>query len=300
MENTQTVKFFNRGPTPLVRLVFFSLLSLLLLFVDARYKYLESTRSVLSTLIYPLQRAAAFPSMLFSEIDDFFTTQTTLRRDNAQLREQHARDSAELQQLQGVMAENAHLRTMLEVRQRLKRQMRLVRIVYAERDPFQHKVMVDLSGQSGIEAGDAVLDSLGVVGQVTEVFPSLAEVTLITDKDHEVPVQVLRNGDRTILFGSGSSNEVELRYMPVAADIKVGDLLVTSGIGGTYPAGLPVAKVARVERDPDYPFAHVICTPVAGVSRNHWLFILSGKTNLPSRPEHPDENASAKSRKKPK
>ena len=136
--------------------------------------------------------------------------------------------------------------------------------------------------------------------QVTEVFPSLAEVTLITDKDHEVPVQVLRNGDRTILFGSGSSNEVELRYMPVAADIKVGDLLVTSGIGGTYPAGLPVAKVARVERDPDYPFAHVICTPVAGVSRNHWLFILSGKTNLPSRPEHPDENASAKSRKKPK
>ena len=167
MENTQTVKFFNRGPTPLVRLVFFSLLSLLLLFVDARYKYLESTRSVLSTLIYPLQRAAAFPSMLFSEIDDFFTTQTTLRRDNAQLREQRARDSAELQQLQGVMAENAHLRIMLEVRQRLKRQMRLVRIVYAERDPFQHKVMVDLSGQSGIEAGDAVLDSLGVVGDRT-------------------------------------------------------------------------------------------------------------------------------------
>lgn len=296
MENTQSVKFFNRGPTPLVRLVFFSLLSLLLLFVDARYKYLESTRNVLSALIYPLQRVAAFPPMLLSEIDDFFTTQGTLRRDNARLREQHARDSAELLQLQGALAENSQLRTLLEVRQRLSRRMHLVRIIYAERDPFQHKVMVDLSGQSGIQAGDAVVDGLGVVGQVTRAASSLAEVTLITDKDHEVPVQILRNGVRTILFGSGSANQVELRYMPVAADVQVGDLLVTSGIDGTYPAGLPVAKVASIERDPAYPFAHVTCTPAAGVSRHHWLFILSGKSTLPARRERQKEKRTAEDR----
>jgi rod shape-determining protein MreC len=298
MERTHSVKFFNRGPTPFVRLVFFSLLSLLLLFIDARYQYLESTRSVLSTLIYPLQRLATAPHLLWDEVDDFFTSQTHLRHDNEQLRGQHALDATKLLQLQGVEAENAQLRSLLEMRRRLELPMRLAGVIYAERDPFRHKLLVDLGAQSGVQAGQAVLDGRGVIGQITRVNPLLSEVTLITDKDHEVPVQVLRNGLRAILYGSGDASEMELRYTPVTADVQTDDLLVTSGIDGTYPPGLPVAKISRIERDPAYPFARVSCTPAAGVNNQRWVFILSSLEKLPPRPEERDaEIAAEKARK---
>lgn len=285
MENTSSVKFFNRGPSPVVRLVFFSLLSLLLLFIDSRHQYLESARSVLSTIIYPLQRLTAVPPMLWHQADDFFTTQSRLSRDNEQLHAQHNADSAQIQQLQGLLAENTQLRSLLEMRQRLDLPMQLAEVLYAERDPSRHKLLVNLGTQSKVQTGQAVLDNSGVVGQITRVHPLLSEVTLITDKDHEVPVQVLRNGLRSILFGSGDANELELRYTPVTADIQEGDLLVTSGIDGTYPPGLPVAKVSHIERDPAYPFARVLGVPVTGVNNQHWLFILSSLEKLPPRPE---------------
>lgn len=287
MENTGSVKFFNRGPSPVARLVFFSLLSLLLLFIDARHQYLESARSLLSTLIYPLQRLTTVPPMLWHEADNFFTTQTRLLRDNEQLHAQHDSDAAQMLQMQTLQAENSHLRSMLEMRQRLDLPMQLAEVFYDERDPSKHKLLVNLGAQAKVEAGQAVLDDSGIVGQVTRVHPLLSEVTLITDKDHEVPVQVLRNGLRAILFGSGNANELDLRYTPVTSDIQEGDLLVTSGIDGTYPPGLPVAKVSHVERDPAYPFAHVLCTPVTGVNNQHWLFILSSLEKLPVRPENP-------------
>lgn len=297
MEHTGSVKFFNRGPSPVVRLVFFSLLSLLLLFIDARYQYLESTRSLLSTLIYPLQRLAAVPPMLWRETDEFFTTQTRLSRDNAQLNAQHALDAVQLIQLQGLQAENNHLRALLEIRQRLDLPMQLAEVFYTERDPSRRNLLVSPGSRANVQAGQAVLDNNGVVGQVTRVFPLLSEVTLITDKDHEVPVQVLRTGLRVILFGTGNSNELELRYTPVTADIQEGDLLVTSGIDGTYPPRFPVAKVSHVERDPAYPFAHVMCTPVAGVNNQHWLFILSSPEKLPPRPDSASSVPAKKSKK---
>jgi len=297
MDNTSSVKFFNRGPSPVVRLVFFSLLSLLLLFLDSRHQYLESARSVLSTLIYPLQRATALPSLVWHEADEFLTTQTRLNRDNGQLRAQHAGDAAQLQQLQGLLAENARLRSMLDMRQRLNLPMQAADILYAERDPSRHKLLVSLGTQAKVQSGQAVLDDTGVVGQVTRVHPLLSEVTLVTDKDHEVPVQALRNGLRMILFGTGDANVMELRYTPVTADIQEGDVLVTSGIDGTYPFGLPVAKVSHIERDPAYPFARVLCTPMTGVHNHRWLFILSSQDKLPPRPEAATEAAPAKSRK---
>lgn len=223
--------------------------------------------------------------MLWHQADDFFTTQSRLSRDNEQLHTQHNADSAQILQLQGLQAENTQLRSMLEMRQRLDLPMQLAEVLYAERDPSRHKLLVNLGTQSKVQTGQAVLDNSGVVGQVTRVHPLLSEVTLITDKDHEVPVQALRNGLRSILFGSGDANELELRYTPVTADVQEGDLLVTSGIDGTYPPGLPVAKVSHIERDPAYPFARVLCVPVTGVNSQHWLFILSSLEKLPPRPE---------------
>jgi rod shape-determining protein MreC len=296
MDNTSSVKFFNRGPSPIVRLVFFSLLSLLLLFIDSRHQYLESTRSVLSTLVYPLQRLTSLPSMLWRETDDFFTTRSRLFQDNEQLRAQHAEDAVHAQQLSALQAENDHLRALLDMRQRLNLPMQLAEVIYAERDPSRHKLIINL-GQSKVQAGQAALDNFGLVGQVTRVQPLVSEVTLLTDKDHEVPVQVLRNGLRAILFGSGNSNELDLRYAPVTADIQEGDLLVTSGVDGTYPPGLPVARIGHIERDPAYPFARVQCTPAAGVNNDRQLFVLSSLEKLPPRPEAPTAAPTGKSRK---
>jgi rod shape-determining protein MreC len=291
MEHTESVRFFNRGPSPVVRLVFFSLLSLLLLFVDARYQYLESTRNVLATLVYPVQRLATFPVTLWREAGEFLVTQTGLVHDNEQLREQHVADTARLQQLQLLQTENARLRSLLDIQQRSEYQMQLAEVVYVARDVFQRTLFVDKGSHANVKAGQIVMDGNGIIGQVTRVYPWLSEVTLVTDKDHAVPVQIRRNGLRAIVFGSGDTGDLSLRYMPVNADIQNGDELVTSGIDGTYPPGIPVAKVNHIERDPAYPFAHILCTPVAGVNDQRFLLILSGERKLPPRPEAAGEGS---------
>jgi rod shape-determining protein MreC len=294
MEHTSSFRFFNRGPSPAARLVFFALLSLLLLFVDARYRYLESTRSALSVLIYPFQRLVAAPGALLGQVGDFFVLQSTLVRDNAEMHRQHTMDEAQLQQMQALQAENARLRKLLEVRERADYPMQLAEIVYAGHDVFQRKLFLDKGSQANVQPGQVVMDDSGIVGQVSRVYPWLSEVTLVTDKDHAVPVQVLRNGLRTVVFGSGDTSELSLRYMPNSADIKEGDVLVTSGIDGTYPAGLPVAEVSHVEHDSASPFAHILCTPLAGVDRERQLLILSGLPKLPERPEASPDSTSAK------
>lgn len=296
MEHTQSFQFFNRGPTPAVRLIFFSILSLLLLFVDARYQYLESARSALSVVVYPLQRLVTAPAMLWHQADTYFVSHNTLIRDNNQLRLQHSTDAAQLQQFQAMQAENKHLRELLAIQQQASYPMQLAEIVYTERDIFKRKLFLNKGGLANVLAGQVVMDDIGIVGQITRVYPWLSEVTLVTDKDHAVPVQVLRSGLRAVVFGSGDTSELALRYMPVSSDIKEGDMLVTSGIDGTYPPGLPVAKVIRIERDPAYPFARILCAPVAGVDKQRQLLILSGLPKLPERPEAATEPSGGKSK----
>ncbi len=285
MEHTRSFRFFNRGPSPVVRLIFFVSLSMLLLFVDARYKYLESARSLLSILVYPLQRLVAVPATLWHQADTYFTFQSNLVSDNAQLRQQHEVDAAQLRQLQVLQAENQHLRQLLAVQQYADYPMQVAEIVYTERDIFKRKLFIDKGAQANVLAGQVVMDDSGIVGQVTRVYPWLSEVTLVTDKDHAVPVQVLRNGLRAVVFGSGDTSELALRYIPISSDIQEGDVLVTSGIDGTYPPGLQVARVSRIERDPAYPFSRILCVPLAGVDRQRQLLILSGLPKLPKRNE---------------
>jgi len=285
MEQSQPLRFFNRGPSPAIRLVFFALLSLLLVFVDVRYRYLESIRSGISVLVYPLQRLVTAPSKLWHEVDDFFSSHNSLIRDNVELRHQHTLDSAQLLQLEVLKGENQHLRTLLLVQQRADYPMQLAEIMYVARDIFNRKILLDKGTQANVLTGQVVMDDSGIVGQVTRVYPWMSEVTLITDKDHSVPVQVLRNGLRAVVFGSGDAGELALRYMPISSDIQNGDVLVTSGIDGTYPPGLPVAKIIHVERDPAYPFARILCAPIAGVDKRRQLLILSALLKFPERPE---------------
>jgi len=287
MESTQSFRFFNRGPSPMVRLVFFAVLSLLLLFVDARYRYLESTRSALSILVSPIQTVAAWPGVLWQQLGDFYITQSrqhSLIAENDELHRQHQFDAAQLLQLQTLQAENQQLRNLVELPLRNEFSTQLVEVSYAERDVFNRRVLVNKGESANIRIGQVVMDDVGIVGQVTRVYPWLSEVTLITEKNHAVPIQILRNGLRAIVFGSGDTSQLSLRYMPVSADVQVDDILVTSGIDGTYPPGIPVAKVTKVERDPAYPFASVTCLPVAGADNHRHLLVLSDMPALPERP----------------
>jgi len=215
----------------------------------------------------------------------YFETQQQLLADNAQLHQQHDLDAAQLSQLHAVQTEDAQLRILQELKQRVDYPMQMAEIVYVERDIFKRKLFVDKGSQNSVLPGQVVVDDKGVVGQVTRVYPWLSEVTLVTDKDHAVPIQILRSGLRAVVFGSGDISEMSLRYMPVSSDIVEGDMLVTSGIDGTYPPNLPVAQVIKVERDPAYPFARITCAPLAGVDRHRALLIVSG---LPKLPEHPE------------
>jgi rod shape-determining protein MreC len=272
-------QFFRHGPSLLARLVFFVLLSLLLMATDARFKYLPEIRQAFAIIIYPLQNLANAPSAVYDAISEFFASQH-LTVENEDLKQQHLIDHGQLQRLRALEAENAQLRKLLETAQRLESKAVMAEILHVPRDPFNRKVILDKGSQSGIQPGQVVVDDVGVVGQVTRNYPWLSEVTLITDKDHSVPVQVVRNGLRSVVSGTGKDGTLELRYVAVNTDIEEGDMLVTSGIDGVYPPGLPVAVVSKIERNPTYVFAQVTCTPAAGVGHYRQLLILSLPTSV--------------------
>jgi len=290
--------FFKTGPTPFARLLIFSALSLVFLVADARFNYLVTLRQVASVIVYPFQRIAAAPTGIAARIGDFFVTSSSLREDNARLAQENFNNAAAVSQLKALRAENAQLRELLGARDRFDFQVAAAEVLFSARDPFSRKLIVDKGSQHEIRAGQAVVDDRGVVGQVTRVYPWLAEVTLITDKGHFVPVQNLRNGLRAVLAGTGNDGALELRFIPLNADFQNGDQLVTSGIDGIYPQGLPVAQVANVERNAAQLFARITCTPLAGVANHTQVLIVSGNPGLPSPPvEEPKSPRTRKSRK---
>jgi len=296
MEHTPP-PFFKRGPAPLVRLFFFASLSLALLVLDARFRYAEGMRSVLALAAYPLQRAATAPIDFLRTVGDYFSTQAQLFEDNATLRAKNLALSQAAQRYETAEAEAAQLRRLIGAAEKLEVKSTPAEILYAGRDPYSHKIFINLGERQGVKPGSPVADEAGVVGQVTRVHPLVSEVTLITDQDHVVPVQVVRNGLRAIAFGGGPSGMLELRFTAGNAEIQNGDRLVTSGIDGIYPAGLPVATVVRIERDAEHSFARVICRPAAGVDRGRFVLVLSDETARPPRPEEAQSSKERRSEK---
>jgi len=284
MEHTPP-PFFSRGPAPLVRLAFFGSLSLALLVLDARFRYTENVRSVIALAVYPLQVLAALPVELGERVAGYFSSQVQLREDNAALRAKLLAASQAAQRFESARAEADELRRLIGASQRLKLEVTPAEVLYNARDPYARKVVIDRGTNQGVRAGSPVIDESGVIGQVTRTYGPIAEVTLVTDKDQAIPVQVVRNGLRAVAFGSGSSGMLELRFMAANAEIQNGDRLVTSGIDGIYPAGLPVATVARVERDAAYTFARIVCQPAAGVESGRFVLVLKTEARPSPLPE---------------
>ncbi|MCA7925830.1 rod shape-determining protein MreC [Burkholderia cenocepacia] len=282
---------FKQGPPALARLIFFVALAIALLVSDARFSTLEIVRGVLGTVLYPLQRAALVPRDLFMGAADLAVTGAALRHENDDLRKRNLQLSTQANQAAVLTQENAHLRAVLELRQHIATQSTPVEIQYDTSDPFTQKIVVGQGSQQGIQDGSPVVSEDGVVGQVTRVFPLQSEVTLVTDRDLAIPVQVLRTGLRSVIYGTPKGDSLDLRFVPTSADLVAGDELVTSGLDGVYPPGLPVAKVVRVDKLADTAFARVTCAPVAAVRGARQMLVLHYRNDIPPRPAEPDPAA---------
>ncbi len=277
--------FFRRGPSPLARFAFFGLLSLALLVADSRWAYLESAREWIGATLQPLQQVATWPGAVMDRIADYFASQKSLEEDNRVLRDRLMGQAKAVQGYEELVRENARLRALLQVRDRYVGSSVAGDVLFGGRDPFRQKLVIGFPGSAEVKPGQAVIDEIGVIGQVTRSFTGMAEVTLLTDKDHAVPVRVRRSGLRSVLYGGGAGRAPELRFIAANADIQPGDVLVTSGIDGVYPPDLAVATVASVERETGQMFARIVCLPVAGVDRSRHVLVLAPVAALPARPE---------------
>ena len=243
------------------------LLSISMMVLDHRYNTLESLRSTLAVVLYPVQYLASLPVSLSESASEAFTSRGDLESERRRLHVENLELRARLQKFEALEAENMRLRGLLDSSFKVGDRVQIAELIAVEQDPFRQMVLIDKGSSSGLYEGQPVLDANAVVGQVTHTSPLTANVLLITDATHALPVQVRRNGLRTIALGTGLINQLELPHLPNNADIEVGDLLTTSGLGGRFPPGYPVAQVVEVRREPGRPFASVIAETTAHLDR---------------------------------
>ncbi len=275
---------FNQGVSARARLAFFSFLAVALIVVDSRLQALETVRVGVGFALYPLQRLLLVPRDALAAVGEYFTTVARLVEENEQLRRQAVEQGLRAQQAAALEAENAQLRRLLGAAESLSSPTLLVRVLYESRDAFSRKLVLDRGQQAGVRAGQPVIDDRGVVGQITRVFPLTSEVTLLTDREQSIPVQLLRNGLRGVVFGDGRG--LELRFMATNADVQEADQAVTSGIDGLYPPGLAVGTVNRVQRADNERFARIQLQPAAGIdARVHLLVLMVDPAAQPARPD---------------
>ncbi|PQO90672.1 rod shape-determining protein MreC [Massilia phosphatilytica] len=282
---------FKQGAPARVKVTVFAFLSIALLVVDARLHALTAVRQVAATVLYPFQMAALMPRDALANMGTYFSSISALQKEVRDLKSQQVAMAQAMQQAQLQMAENAQLRRLMDAREHLPVRSMMSEILYDARDPSTRRVVLDRGTRNGVKLGLPVIDNAGVVGQVTRVFPFTSEVTLLTDKEQAIPVQVLRNGLRSVAYGRGQSGLLDLRFVAPNADIQVGDVLVTSGLDGVYPAGLAVAKVIQVENVAQGAFGRVVCQPLAGIDRHRQLLVVMSDQPLPPRP--PEDAAKA-------
>lgn len=281
----QPPPIFKRGPAPLARLFVFVAVCLALLVADLRFRYLEVMRNALSVVTYPLQMAASTPADVVRNASRYFGTLIDVQLENAELRRHQLGAGERLLRFEHLEQENAHLRALLQMSRRVETRTIAADILYNAPDPFARKVILDRGAQQGVEPGLAVVDANGVIGQVTRVHPIQAEVTLLTDRNQSIPVSVVRNGVRGVLYGVGRGM-LEMRHVLADVDIQPGDQLVTSGLDGVFVPGLPVATVTRVNRDAD-AFARIECEPLAAIERSVQVLVV-GRAAYPPPPPPPE------------
>ena len=254
-------------------------LSCLLIFMDLRFKYLDNVRYVMSSALTPIQWLSNIPAGAVNWVDELTTSRSQMNEDVDAMKARMLVLERKAQKFAFIMAENGRLRELLNASGVVDESVKVAELIGVSPDPFSHHVLVNKGRSSGAFVGQAVLDSSGLIGQVVEVSEFTCRVLLISDNSHAVPVQVNRSGVRAIALGVGTFDQLTLANVPDTADIKVGDLLVSSGLGGLFPPGYPVAEVNSVQHDPGKPFATVTAMPKAQLNRSRLVLLVSKQTN---------------------
>ncbi|HNP66017.1 MAG TPA: rod shape-determining protein MreC [Woeseiaceae bacterium] len=269
----------GRIPALGLRVLGLIFISILLMYFDNRDNHLDAVRKSINAAMYPLRVIVDAPVQLWNWVGDSATSRSDLELELSRLKSERLLTNARLQKLNALEAENARLRALLEARSKVRDQVRVAEIMSVDANPFDHSLVIDVGTQDGVFDGQALVDADGVVGQVIKAGLMTSRAMLISDTDHALPVEVNRNGLRTIVVGTGTIDSLSLPFIVNNADIRVGDLLVTSGLGGAFPSGYPVAVVDSVTRIPQEPYADVTARPSASLGEvREVMLIFSGDT----------------------
>jgi rod shape-determining protein MreC len=282
--------FFRQGASALSRLIFYAALALFLMVADIRFGMMTPLRLAISTVLYPVQWLIVQPVQLMHGGWDHLRSLRSAEQEADVLHDQVRLLALRTQQYDQLALENERLRQLLELRTRFPIPGLVAQVLYDAADPFAQKVIIDKGLVQGVATGAPVVDESGVIGQVTRVYPSMSEVTLIIDPDQAIPVLNTRTGVRAVAFGEPDApgGRMELRYLGTNADVQAGDLLTTSGVDGVYPPGLPVARIQSVDRRVESAFARIVCVPQARVRGANQVMILPSMAGqIPARPQEP-------------
>ena len=293
--------FFKQGPSALSRLAAFSALALFLMVADTRFHITGPVRQAIGSVLYPLQWLVFQPVELARQGSGYFQSLQAAQADADAAAQKLALVSQQAHQAEQLAQENARLRNLLALRERLQTPAQAAQVIYDTADPYTRRVVIDQGQLHGVEQGVPVMDEGGVLGQVSRVFPLVSDVTLLIDRDQAIPVLNLRTGARAVAYGDPTADHgggIELRFIQANADVREDDLLTTSGVDGVYPPGLPVARVTHVERRADSAFARIYCQPLAQVQGVRHVMVLKPLTDhLPPRPEPAPTATSKRARK---
>ncbi|MEO5624014.1 MAG: rod shape-determining protein MreC [Dokdonella sp.] len=271
---TDNATLFAEGTVSTLRLIVYLALSVALMVLDHRGSYLETLRRGGSALIEPIYRLAALPAVLARAARSAVVTQDSLVSENRDLREQLLLAQARLNRLDTLVAQNARLKSLLDAQKNLGLTVQFARLIDVDLDPFRHRIVLNVGAHQGVTVGQPVIDAHGVMGQIVEVLPNTSVAMLITDPTHAIPVVIERTGLRTIAVGSGAIDRLELPNIPISADVKPGDKLLTSGLGGRFPAGFPVGEIHSVSPDQSGMFTAAIAQPAAALDRSGEVLLL--------------------------
>lgn len=274
----------GRGGSPGFRFTLYALLSIVIMFLDERSHWLENARYFLQAAAYPVQLAVSSPSAAWSWLQESFATRDELRKENNRLRAQQREIEIRSMRFEALQKENAELRGLKEALPAVAERWEVAEVVNVELNSLRQRVLLNRGTSNGVFKGQAVMDEKGLLGQTLHVGPWSSEVILITDPEHAVPVQIERNGLRTIAVGAGDTASLALPYLPANADVRTGDLLVTSGLGGVFPAGYPVARISEVHHDAVQPLAQVRATPLAGIDLDREAVLVWFRQDHPAAP----------------
>ncbi|MBL8341212.1 MAG: rod shape-determining protein MreC [Rubrivivax sp.] len=280
--------FFRQGPSAATRLAFFAALALFLMVADARFTVVAPLRQVLAAVLYPLQSVAGWPLQWARGATGYFEGLASAQEAARAAREALARQRQAAQRAEQLERDNAGLRGLLDLRPRVAARPLAAEVLYEAADPYSHKWVINRGRGDGVVPGSPVINPEGVLGQVTRVYGQVSEVTLLSDKDAAIPVMNTRTGQRAAAFGGAGGGLMELRFTSAAADVRAGDQLVTSGLDGVYPAGVPVAAVEAVDRRAETGFARVTLRPSAAPAGVRFVLVLEPVgAQLPPRPPPP-------------